>query len=142
MRFVRLVCASFLFACSSSSSTDAGVDATAASDAALDTAPTGDAGADVVVTDPQCVEAGAGCQTCCSTVHPDASGIFDTMMAACSCGDGGTCQTACAASFCSGQTSTKNCDTCISKQCYPDAKKACNADPACAAWLACLVPCP
>jgi len=140
MRFVRLLCASFLFACGESTSSDAGVDA-AASDAGSDVTAS-DAGSDVVITDPQCVEAGAGCQTCCSTVHPDASGIFDTMMAACTCGDGGACQANCAASFCSGQTSTKQCDSCISKQCYPDAKNACNGDPNCKAWLACLVPCP
>lgn len=140
MRFVRLLCASVLFACGSSSATDA-VDATA-SDAASDAASSNDAGSDVVITDPQCAEAGAACQTCCSTVHPDASGIFDTMMAACSCGDGGTCQGSCASTLCAGQASNKTCDTCVSKQCYPNAKTACNADPACKAWLACLVPCP
>ena len=140
MRFLRFVCACGLFACGTSSTQDAGVDA-APSDAAV--ADVGDAGAaDVVVTDPQCVEAGAGCQACCSTVHPDASGIFDTMMAACSCGDGGTCAGQCASTLCSGQASSKTCDSCISKQCYPDAKNACNGDPACKAWLACLVPCP
>src|SRR4051812_31965020 len=82
MRFVRFLCACGLFACGTSSSQDAGVDA-AVSDASADAGTT----ADVVITDPQCVEAGASCQACCSTVHPDASGIFDTMIAACSCGD-------------------------------------------------------
>src|SRR5256885_2238581 len=112
MRFVRLLCASFLFACGTSSSQDAGVDAST-SDVA-----TSDAGADVadvVVTDPECIEAGAACQACCTTNHPGASAIFDTMMAACSCGDGGACAQACASSFCAGQTSTKACDGCISK---------------------------
>jgi hypothetical protein len=141
MRFVRLLCASILFACGSSSGTDAGVDATAG-DGGQDGSPGDAGGSDVVITDPQCAEAGAACQTCCSTVHPDASGIFDTMMAACSCGDGGACQAQCASSFCAGQASSTSCDQCISKQCYPNAKKACSADPACKAWLACLVPCP
>jgi hypothetical protein len=140
MRFLRLVCACGLFACGDSTAQDAGVDA-APGDAAVDV---GDAGTapDVVITDPQCVEAGTSCQACCSTVHPDASGIFDTMMAACSCGDGGKCEGSCASSFCAGQASSKTCDSCISKQCYPDAKNACNGDPGCKAWLACLVPCP
>jgi hypothetical protein len=140
MRFLRLLCASFLFACGSDSTSDAGADATA-NDAAADASP-GDAGADVVVTDLECAEAGAGCQTCCSTIHPDASGVFDTIMAACSCDDGGACQTSCASSFCAGQTSNKTCDTCISNKCYPSAKTGCNADPNCKTWLACLVPCP
>jgi hypothetical protein len=136
MRFVRLLSAAFLFACGSSSATDAGVDATAG-DAAQESSSS-----DVVITDPQCAEAGAACQTCCTTNHPGASAVFDAIMAACSCADGGACESSCASSFCAGQASNKQCDTCISNKCYPSAKTGCNADPACKAWLACLVPCP
>jgi hypothetical protein len=129
------MCAFSLLACGNGDTQqDAGVDASGSGDAASDASTM-----DVVVTNSECIEAGAACQACCTTLHPDASTIFDNAIGTCACG---TCQNACASSFCASQPSTKACDGCISKQCYPNAQTACNADPACKAWLACLVPCP
>ncbi len=91
------------------------------------------------VSSTECIEAGAACQACCTTLHPDASGIFDDSIGSCACT---TCQTACATSFCAKQSATKACDQCISQKCYPNAQTACSADPSCKAWLDCLVPCP
>jgi hypothetical protein len=137
MRFISLVYAALLCACGSSGTQDAGVDGSSndgSTDAASD-APLADAGP----VDNECLEAGTACSACCATNHPDASGIFDNSMGTCACS---TCNAACATSFCASKTSTKSCDQCLTQKCYPAAKTACNADPACAAWLACLVPCP
>ncbi|HEY1953954.1 MAG TPA: hypothetical protein VGH28_00030 [Polyangiaceae bacterium] len=136
---MRFVCLAFAFvscACGTTSPGDAGVDASGSD------VGSSDAGTDVIITDKECAQTGAACQSCCSTIHPDASTIFDLSMGSCSCGDAGACETACAASLCAGQTASATCDPCVSKKCYPNAKTSCDADPGCKAWLACLVPCP
>ncbi len=140
MRFIRLVYAAALCACGSSTSQDAGVDGSS-SDAASDVVTTKDGG-DAGPVDTECLDAGTACSACCSTVHPDASTIFDNSMGSCTCGNGAACNSACATSVCANQNATKQCNSCISAKCYPNAQTACNADPSCKAWLDCLVPCP
>ncbi len=140
MRLIHLVYAALLCACGSSTTQDAGVDGSS-SDASSDVVTTTDAG-DAGPVDTECLDAGTACSACCATIHPDASMIFDNAMASCTCGNTAACNTACATSVCANQNATKGCDQCISTKCYPNAKTACNADPYCKAWLACLVPCP
>ena len=143
-------------------------DATTMTDAGLDDGPLqAEGGSDAArVTDAatKCADLGtrAMCVACCDARTPAGSSAFGVALNACACqadlcgpfdagapSDGGVGTGACTAECKNGGKAGGSCTSCRDETlvedggaCYPSVKSACEHDPACVAYVACLETCP
>ena len=110
--------------------------------------PQGDAAAapGAVIGTGACASAGNQdtCYMCCATANPKALPVLDNAYGSCACETPGTCQTDCAASFCSATgpdpTPGDTCDTCLTAAdttCRAQVETACNASADCKPLVQC-----
>ncbi len=80
------------------------------------------------------------CVGCCSNAVK-ASSVYYAALGLCLCKQGSPCQQACAGSLCLGLPASNNCVACAGADgamCAPFAVSECQADEACAEFLACV----
>lgn len=82
------------------------------------------------------------CDSCCFNLHPNGFDVWQNAFGSCACEQPGTCASRCGNSYCVGQDPAPggSCEQCLdgASQCAQIADSACNADPDCAAYLACF----
>ena len=85
------------------------------------------------------------CVSCCTAKHNAGHNLWVSSVRLCECGGGGSCASACTASFCSDQLPDTNCDLCIQGDFNFGTcsfTSTCTSDADCTAWVECTGGCP
>lgn len=85
-------------------------------------------------------QTGAACFDCCNTASGGSLAKADDAFELCACG-GGSCTSACNATFCTGAAPSAACQQCLTATCDPQADALCTSA-ACKAGQQCAQQCP
>ena len=85
-------------------------------------------------------QTGAACFDCCNTASGGSLAKADDAFELCACG-GGSCTSACNATFCTGAPPSAACQQCLTATCDPQADALCTSA-ACKAGQQCAQQCP